>query len=96
MRKRRHRLQLEDFQNVVTHCEDCESSTLDGLLRNCDVARLLHVSEMTVHAWVSKKNPDIPHIWIGGRRGIVRFPKAWLVEWARKKQEALLKWNFQL
>jgi excisionase family DNA binding protein len=94
MRKRRHHLQLEDFQNVVTYCEGCDGSILGNLLRSCDMAKLLHVSPMTVYTWVNKGNVDIPHVRIGGRRGVVRFPKAWLFEWARKRGEALRKWNF--
>lgn len=96
MRKRRHHLQLEDFQNVVTQCEGCEGNAPDNLLRSCELAKLLHVSPMTVYYWVNKKNPDIPHVRIGGLRGVVRFPEQWLVEWAKKRGEALKKFNFEL
>jgi excisionase family DNA binding protein len=96
MRKRRHRLQLEDFQNIVTHCEGCEGGTLNDLLRSCEVARLLHVSPMTIYYWVNKKNPEIPYIRIGDRRGVVRFPRAWLLQWAALRMEELKKWNFEL
>jgi predicted DNA-binding transcriptional regulator AlpA len=96
MRKRRHRLNLEDFQNLINHCEGCDCSILDGLLRNCDMARLLQVSHQTIYFWVNKKDPDIPHVRIGGKRGVVRFPKQWIVEWAKKREEAIRRQNFEL
>ena len=96
MIRKRHHLGLEDFQSVISCLEGATGSSLDDLLKPVELAELLHVSSMTVYTWVNKRDPDIPHIRIGGRRGVVRFPKHWFVEWAKKREEALKKWNFEL
>jgi len=91
--RKRHRLTLEDFQNMATACESTEGRIADNLLTIEEAAELLHVKPSTVWFWVCGKKPSVPHFREGS---VVRFKREWLAEWARKREEALKKWNFEL
>lgn len=91
--KKRHHLNLEDFQNIITRCEDPGYGIPGSVLKPGELARFLGVSRGTIGSWLSRGYAGIPHVRIGT---VVRFPKPWLCEWARKKIEILKKWNFEL
>lgn len=93
MIKRRHHLSLEDFQRMISCLEVGTGSLPDNLLRVEDVADILHVKPMTVWAWVCGKKPRINHLRVDS---LVRFPKVWLLEWAKEEEESLKRWNFEL
>lgn len=90
VKKKRHRLSLQDFENVVSFCK---GEAPDNLLTVFQVAELLNVTASTVWCWVCAKKPGIPHFRVGS---MVRFKREWLAEWAMAREEAIKKFNFEL
>jgi hypothetical protein len=90
MKKKRHCLGLEDFQRVASFCENSQD---EEMLSREDVAQLFRVRSDTISHWLWRKRSNIPHFRTGQ---FIRFPKAWLGQWAREREMAIRKRNFEL
>ena len=90
MKGKRHYLGLEDFQRVANFCENSQD---EEMLNREDIARLFGVGVDTVSHWLCRRRSGIPYFRTGQ---FIRFPKVWLGKWAREREQAIRKRNFEL
>jgi hypothetical protein len=89
-KKKKHHLNIEDFQKVANLYEGSQD---EKMLSREDVAQLFGVRSDTVSHWLCRKRSNIPYFRIGR---FIRFPKAWVGQWAKEREQAIRKRNFEL